>query len=213
MKQFLLVAHNCFNLKVNVLQGEFTCIWAGTLKGFPFKTSHVYQMLEPELHSSVTKTKPLKTNELDHFIDSETSIKTKCFQGCYFQHWHGLCQRSKCCISHPAIELMFIKVTLQWQHLEDLSQSAQAYGNKVLYWKQLWRLYKVYFQAIHGFWKKNCDTITLVFATVTWSLCTSLKYSSSPFSQEQNNMGSGTSALNITALSSELVLPLHRVGS
>lgn len=105
MKQFLLVAHNCFNLKVNVLQGEFTCIWAGTLKGFPFKTSHVYQMLEPELHSSVTKTKPLKTNELDHFIDSETSIKTKCFQGCYFQHWHGLCQRSKCCISHPAIEL------------------------------------------------------------------------------------------------------------
>lgn len=83
MKQFLLVAHNYFNLKVTVLQGELACIWAGTLKGFPFKTSHVCQMLEPELHSSVAKL--LETNELDHFIDSETGIKTKCFQVAIFR--------------------------------------------------------------------------------------------------------------------------------
>lgn len=63
---------------MNVLQGEFTCIWAGTLKGFPFKTSRVYQMLEPELHSSVAKL--LETNELD----SETGIKTKCFHVAIF---------------------------------------------------------------------------------------------------------------------------------
>lgn len=68
---------------MNILQDEFTCIRAGTLKGFPFKTSHVCQMFEPELHSSVAKL--LETNELDHFIDSETGIKTKCFQVAIFR--------------------------------------------------------------------------------------------------------------------------------
>lgn len=40
-------------------------------------------MLESELHSSVAKL--LKTNELHHFIDSETGIKAKCFQVAIFR--------------------------------------------------------------------------------------------------------------------------------
>lgn len=69
---------------MNILQGDiYTCIRTGTLKGFPFKTSPVCQMLEPELHSSVAKL--LETNELDHFIDSETGIKSKCFQDAIFR--------------------------------------------------------------------------------------------------------------------------------
>lgn len=40
-------------------------------------------MLEPEVHSPVAKL--LETNELDHFIDSETGIKTKCFQAAIFR--------------------------------------------------------------------------------------------------------------------------------
>lgn len=157
---------------MNILQGEFNCIWAGTLKGFPVKTSEIYQKLKPELHSSVTKL--LQTNQLDHFTDSDTGHQDNMFSGCYFQHCHGLCQRPKYCMSHPAIELIFINITLQWQCLEGFSQCAQMYGKTLLYWKQLWRLCKIYLQAIHGFWKNICDTITLVFAIVICSLCASL---------------------------------------
>lgn len=42
----------------------------------------MHQKLEPELHSSVTKL--LQTNELDHFIDSETGFKIMCFQVAIF---------------------------------------------------------------------------------------------------------------------------------
>lgn len=63
---------------MNILQSELNCIWAGTLKGFAVKTSEIYQKLEPERHSSVTKL--LQTNELDPFIHSGTGTKIMCFQ-------------------------------------------------------------------------------------------------------------------------------------
>lgn len=55
---------------------------AGTLKGFPVKTSEMYQKLKPELHSSVTTL--LQTNQLDHFIDSDTGTEITCFQVAIF---------------------------------------------------------------------------------------------------------------------------------
>lgn len=66
-----------FSLKVNILQGEFNCLWVGTLKGFLFKTFEMYQKLEPELHSSMTKLP--QTNELDDFIDSDMGSNIVCF--------------------------------------------------------------------------------------------------------------------------------------
>lgn len=73
----------------------------------------MYQKLEPELHGSVTKL--LQTNELDHFIDSDTDTKITCFQVAIFSSDmdSNMDMDSKCHISHPAIEFMVIKITLQ----------------------------------------------------------------------------------------------------
>jgi len=67
---------------VNILQGEFNCIWAHILKGFSVKISENSQKLELDLHSSVTKL--LQTNELDYFIDSDMGSKIRCFQAAIF---------------------------------------------------------------------------------------------------------------------------------
>lgn len=82
---------------------------------------------------------------------------------------------------------------------------------RVLYWKQFQRLCKINIQAIHDFWKKIYNTI--LSACHCGFVHIHLQKDSRGYFWQQKNRGRGTSRPNTALLSSELVLPLHQVGS